>query len=486
MSGLVTIALISAPSIAQAATPTPAPPPTTCELGPHWLSAENALKQGRSTSLFKTTPSAGALQIYTKQTEVHCGNAIEVVAASKLSPYRIELWRTGWYGGAGARRVFVSPIKPRTADRIVPGQSQELADSVDFGFVTASGGVQLDIPVTNAMKPGIYFARVITAKGISADAPFVVSSPRRSASTLFVASMMTAYDYNAWGGSNGYHVNYRPAWLKPKEKMPKLWSTRTSVQKPWQQFHAIGDGGDASLASWIERSGANLDYTADVAITETSDLSAYRTLVFGQHPEYETYNGLNRIMEAARHGTNLAIFGSNAFYWNADTTVTDGALQSLEVDRTNGASWFKNFDLATHNTIGTGIACGSTYGSKLHIAKVDNPLFRGVPPALVTKPIPGIFEQEVDNSTTSTLANTEVLAESPDIQCKDATPNLVGKGQMVESRLESGARIFDAGGFGMTCAALNFVQCPKKYKATPATTSFARIVISNVIAEYSK
>ncbi len=472
--------LFAAPlSSASSATP-PAP---SCASSTTWLAEENAKTADRSPIRFAPRASNARLQVFTSAPSGVCGQKIAVTVGSIYSTWRLELWRVGWYDGAGARRVFKGNVWAKTTTPVREYRSQAVYPSSSFGFVDVRGGKTVSIPVGQGMPPGLYFVRVVDKSGRFADAPFVVSSPTKTASALFAVSMLTASEYNGWGGASGYKIEYRPSWLPPLVALPQTWPLYTSARKPWNRFHAVAQGGDLSLIPWLEHSGIPLDYAADAGLGDIN-LSSYRTLLFGQHLEYLTRAGEAKVVTALSAGTNLAVFGSNALVWAVTERSTKSSPRFLQVQRLGAADQFANFGYGPDSLLGSGTACISTFGSTAEVLIEDSPILEGLTDEDKTL-VPGLFEQEVDSSPVPTRAGTTIIAQSTRDQCAEPKAGRLAKGQMTETTLGSGAKVFNAGGFGLSCAARTREDCPSTFGATEQTTRFARQVIDNVLIRYT-
>jgi hypothetical protein len=455
----------------------------SCMTSSTWLAEENAKTADRAVGQFMPRTSTWKLQIYTAEPSVTCGQNLSITVGSIFSSWHLEFWRVGWYDGAGARRIFLGKTWKKTTTPVREHRSQAVFPSPSYGFVDVRGGKTLSIGVTQDMPPGLYFARIVDKTGKHADAPFVIASKAKTGPALFAVSMLTATEYNQWGGSSGYKIDYRPSWLPAIAAYPQTWPLYTSARKPWARFHAVADGGDLSLIPWLEHSGIALDYAADSALGGI-DLTAYPALVFGQHLEYLTREGEAQVETALRSGTNLAVFGSNALVWAVTQRSTTKSPRFLQVQRLGAADQFANFGYGPDNLLGTGTTCIGTFGSTAEVLASDSPLLQGITDDDRSS-VPGIFEQEVDSSLIPTRAGTTIIAQSTRDQCAQPRAGRLARGQMTETILGSGAKVFNAGGFGLSCAARAPEDCPKTFGTTEQTTRFARQVINNVLSRYT-
>jgi hypothetical protein len=296
---------------------------------------------------------------------------------------------------------------------------------------------------------------------------------------------MTAMEYNYWGGSSGYKIDYLPPGAIPGQPLPRKSPLYLDGAKPWVRFSELGQGADSALIAWLEHRGVNLDYGSDMGLGQTVTLAGYRTIVLGQHTEYVSQIGRNAIADALNKGTNLANFGSNALYWKTTIRSTKSIPLLLQVDRVNDADLFEFLQQPTEALTGTGTTCVGVYASHMTVQAPSDPLFQGIAPEDMTE-LPGILEQEVENTSRNQIAPYRVLAESTANQCAEGKMGRGTKGQMSEAVFPSGAKAFTAGGFGLACSVISYKDCPEIFKGSEATTRFARQLVDNVMTEYSK
>src|SRR5205807_6420697 len=127
------------------------------------------------------------------------------------SRYRVEIWRIGWCGGAGGRRVTCTPTC--ATDR--PAIQQPVAPAPDpqTGEVTPNWSVTDVLPVGFDWTTGYYEAKFVETSGPhpggASAFSFVVRAPDSAASApiLVQASVNTREAYNGWGGKSLYDFN---------------------------------------------------------------------------------------------------------------------------------------------------------------------------------------------------------------------------------------------------------------------------------------
>lgn len=294
---------------------------------------------------------------YASRTSVNAGDPIELFVNTGASRYTIDVFRMGWYSGAGARRV-AGPI-------VRQGRRQEMppADPAT-GLVECRWQDPYTLDTRDAAGPwpsGIYLAR-LTITGETgarrlppADAQqslivFVVRDDSRAAALLFQSSVTTFAAYNNWGGKSLYAFNSGNA---PARKV--------SFDRPYavNPYGVRLDGAGDFLRRWeynavrfLEREGYDVSYSTDIDTHERPIAAdgAPRPRVFLSvgHDEYWS-SAMRSHVEAARdRGVHLAFLGADVCYWQirfeasaagaADRTIVAykeaaGDLDPLALDR---------------------------------------------------------------------------------------------------------------------------------------------------------
>src|SRR6476661_8090845 len=186
--------LIGGPTAAAAAGP--------CGAGGNEIACENSLP-GTPKSEWDDSYGAGAesIQGFATKMSVDAGETVQFKIDTDARAYTIEIYRTGWYGGDGARRVAtVAPSVPlpQRQPNCINDVTTELYDCGTWA-VSASWSVP-----TTAVS-GVYIARLHRADtDESSHITFVVRDDDGASNLVFQTSDTTWQAYNAYGGSNYY------------------------------------------------------------------------------------------------------------------------------------------------------------------------------------------------------------------------------------------------------------------------------------------
>ena len=254
---------------------------------------------------------AREIEGYASRTSVNRGETIDLLVSSVEPAYSIEVFRMGWYGGAGARQV-AGPIS-RTGIRQAtpppdPGTGLVACRWRDpYRLATRDGG--------GPWPSGVYLAR-LTARpsGRQAYIVFVVRDDDRPSDLVFQSSVTTFAAYNNWGGKSLYAFNSVGG---PARKV--------SFDRPYAMapYGIRLDGAGEFLRRWeynalrwLEREGYDVTYITDVDTHERAHtLLGHRVFLSVGHDEYWSWAMRDHVETARDQGVNLAFLGANASFW---------------------------------------------------------------------------------------------------------------------------------------------------------------------------
>jgi hypothetical protein len=308
-AAVTALALATAAPAAEAA---PCDPPVASE-----IACENS-KPGNPASEWDVAGSGDAgIQGFTTDVSADQGQTVQFKIDSVTSLYRLDIYRMGWYGGQGARRV--ATVRPLGGVLQQPSCLTETSTGlVDCGnwSVSASWTVPVDA------VSGIYFAKLVREDGPggSSHVVFVVRDDDGRSELLFQTSDTTWQAYNRYGGNSLYTGS--PAGRAYKVSYNRPFTTRGYAPEDWV-FNA-----EYPMVRWLERNGYDVSYTTGVdSHRSASELLEHDTFLSVGHDEY--WSGPQRAnVEAARTaGVNLAFFSGNEVFWKTrmEPSISAGA-----------------------------------------------------------------------------------------------------------------------------------------------------------------
>jgi hypothetical protein len=221
--------------------------------------------------------------------------------------YRIDIYRLGYYGGLGARKVAtVTPTQPQNQPNCNADSSTGLIDCGNWS-VSASWAIP-----ANATS-GIYIARPTRSDtGGASHIAFVVRDDASTSDLLFQTSDTTWQAYNTYGGNSLYQggPGTNPA-RAYKVSYNRPFNTRTVDNGQDWLFST-----EYPMVRWLERNGYDVTYFTGVDADRNGALiRQHKAYLSVGHDEY--WSAAQRAnVEAARNaGVHLAFFSGNEIFW---------------------------------------------------------------------------------------------------------------------------------------------------------------------------
>jgi hypothetical protein len=262
-----------------------------------------------------------SIQGFATDISVDAGHRIDFKVDTSASGYTIDIYRTGWYGGKGARKwASVTPDVrlPQTQPQCVSDTTTELYDCGNWA-VSAHWDVPADA------TSGVYIAKLTRADtGGASHITFVVRDDDSRSSLVFQTSDTTWQAYNAYGGANYYSGGANGRAYKVSYNRP--FATRGDSEGRSFYFSS-----EYAMVRYLEQNGYDVSYVAGVDTARSGSLLLnHKTFLSVGHDEY--WSGDQRAnVEAARDaGVNLAFFSGNEMYWR---TRWERSVAGLPTDR---------------------------------------------------------------------------------------------------------------------------------------------------------
>lgn len=235
------------------------------------------------------------------RTSVTCGDRVGLHLSGHGKPITVELYRTGFYRGLGARLIWSGVTPP------VPYRSNVNVSSDPAHTVSTSWPATISIEITSAFPPGQYLAR-LSDDGKATYAPLTIRDDQSTAPILAISSILTWQAYNHWGGASLYRGTNGSAATR---------SRIVSFDRPYD-----GDGSGQYLVHsygvirLAESLGLDLAYATDIDLNDNPEqVRRHISILFGGHSEYWTTRMRNAVELARATGVNIASLGANGGYW---------------------------------------------------------------------------------------------------------------------------------------------------------------------------
>jgi len=260
-------------------------------------------------------PNGGAgdltIQGFATDISVNQGQTISFKINTPASAYTIDIYRIGYYGGMGARKIVsISPSAtlPQTQPACLTDSTTNLADCGNWA-VSASWQVP-----SNATS-GVYLALLTrTDTGGKSHIVFIVRNDASHSGILYQTSDATWQAYNAYAGHSLYgQLNT----FDSANRAFKVSYNRPFITRGFSFESATWVfGTEYPMIRWLEANGFDVTYFTDMDTERNGSLILnHKVYMNSGHDEY--WSGPQRAnVEAARNaGVNLAFFSGNAVYW---------------------------------------------------------------------------------------------------------------------------------------------------------------------------
>jgi hypothetical protein len=283
------------------------------------VACENS-KPGTPRDVWDMGQTAGddSIQGFATAISVAPGGTIGFKIDTDASSYAITIYRTGWYGGDGARQIAtVAPFAhlPQTQPSCIYDATTQLTDCGNWAL-----SASWTVPTTAVS--GVYVADLYRAdKDDMSQITFVVTDPTSTSAILLKTSDATWEAYNTYGGADFYQGGDPGRSYAVSYNRPFL----TRGHSGGRDFYFSAE---YPLVEFLERNGYDVSYTTDLdtALGTAANIEQHKVFISSGHDEY-WFNQERKNVEAARDaGVNMQFLSGNEVYWDTRPTPSiDGS-----------------------------------------------------------------------------------------------------------------------------------------------------------------
>ncbi|WP_179612979.1 DUF4082 domain-containing protein [Rhizobium leguminosarum] len=272
-------------------------------------------KQGNPESEWGIDTASTNIEGFATDISVDNGSTINFKINTNSTNYRIDIYRLGYYGGMGARKVTtIQHTGLQTQPNPLRNATTGTVDAGNWA-VSASWAVPSDA------VSGVYIAKLVRQDGTFGEnqIPFIVRDDASHSDIVFQTADETWQAYNGWGGANFYGGN------GPATGQGAGRAYAVSYNRPIATRDGVGTyagpqdylfGAEYAGIYWLEQNGYDVSYLSGVDVDRYGSLLLnHKTYVDAGHDEY--WSGQQRTnVEAARDaGVNLMFWSGNEVYW---------------------------------------------------------------------------------------------------------------------------------------------------------------------------
>lgn len=274
-------------------------------------------------------PANHEIEGYASATSVNRGETISFFISTDDPSYTINIYRMGWYGGAGARLVK-GGIRREGIRQAMP-VPDPATGMIECDWIPSYDLITANPDDSTDWVSGIYLAKLTaTSSGKQSYIIFVVRDDGRPSDFLFQSSVTTYQAYNSWGGKSTY----------PSSSINEQWAYKVSFNRPYaRSAHPLaasgvgaGDfltatsihptspispaGWEYNMVRWLEREGYDVSYSTNIDThVDSTWWKRHRAWLSIGHDEYWSRDMRSHVEEARERGVGLGFFSSNTCYW---------------------------------------------------------------------------------------------------------------------------------------------------------------------------
>jgi hypothetical protein len=272
------------------------------------IQIENTYPGDPTWNNFTANLDQHALSGYGSQISVDRGQSIDFYVTTTAPSFTIDIYRTGWYSGVGARHILSMGSFPGV-------QQPNCPISPTTGMVSCtnwSKTATLNVPST--WTSGVYLAKLTASNGNKSFILFVVRDDDGHEALVFQTSVTTYQAYNLYGGISLYsNTTDGSVYNQPH-------ATKVSFDRPFLPGDGNGAGQYFSyeypFVRWAEEQGFDITYTSDVDTgTGVNPLTNHKAFISVGHDEYWSKSMRDNVQAAINAGVNVAFFSANTCYW---------------------------------------------------------------------------------------------------------------------------------------------------------------------------
>lgn len=258
----------------------------------------------------KTKYRCPRIEGYCSQTSVRAGETLEVrVSTNPPAPFTLDLYRMGYYGGAGARRVERwGPLEGVTQPdpEIGPERLRE-----------CRWEASIKIRIPGEWPSGVYLGKLTEQKDrIQSYVIFIVRDDR-ACDFLLQASDTTWAAYNRWPNQFSLYDDGKKVWYWGPE-------VRVSFDRPYGRYCQIEDWPlsqgsgefllwEYPLVYWMEQQGYDVSYISDLDTHfDGRGLLRAKAWISTGHDEYWSREMFENMKSAVRSGLNVAFLSADS------------------------------------------------------------------------------------------------------------------------------------------------------------------------------
>ena len=274
--------------------------------------AENCLAGNPSSEWDINNGDGGdpTIQGFATDMSVNLGGTINFKIDTPASAYTINIYRMGYYGGMGARKV--ATISPTAHQNQPACLSDSTTGLTDCGNWAVSASWQVPATATS----GIYFAHLVrTDTGGDSHIVFIVRNDVSRSDILYQTSDTTWQAYNYYGNGSLYGPG-QPVFGLSVRSFAVSYNRPVLTRGFNNESATFVFGAEFAMVQWLEQNGYDVSYFSGVDTARNGPLiKNHKVFMDAGHDEYVSGQARANIEAARDAGVNLAFFSGNEVFW---------------------------------------------------------------------------------------------------------------------------------------------------------------------------
>jgi Domain of unknown function (DUF4082)/Bacterial Ig domain len=246
------------------------------------------------------------IQGYATDISVNHGQTISFKVNTNASAYHIDIYRIGYYGGNGARKITtIAPSAP-----LPQNQPACLTDSATGLVDCGNWAVSASWSVPSTAVSGLYIGKLVREDtGGASHIVFIVRDDSGGSDVLYQFSDTSWTAYNDYGGNSLYVGS-------PANRAYKVSYNRPLIVRGGQFARTWFFADEYPMVRWLEANGYNVSYSSGMDTDRFgANLKLHKTWMSSGHDEYWSGNQRANVEAARAAGVHLAFFSGNEIFW---------------------------------------------------------------------------------------------------------------------------------------------------------------------------
>jgi hypothetical protein len=269
---------------------------------------------------------------YADRTSVRAGDTIRFfVSTDPPSPFRLDLYRLGYYQGKGGRHLtrLEAPVgKTQPTPPVGPARLRECRWEESLSFRIPPDWVS-----------GVYLGKLTAQKHRYQSYLIFIVRDDRKADFLFQCSDNTWQAYNVWPERHSLYNNDR------KDGKVLVSGVKVSYDRPYGKYPQIFDNPlsqgsgefllwEFPLAFWMEQHGYDVTYCSNIDIhADAATLLRAKAFLSVGHDEYWSRRQFDHVQAAIRAGVSAAFLSGNSVCFVTDITASSSGTPHRVLER---------------------------------------------------------------------------------------------------------------------------------------------------------